>query len=145
MSAEENKALVHRFYDEFLNAGNLDIADELIAPDCVFYMGGNLEPIRGPEGYKRTLAMFRTAFPDIRWTIEDMVAEGDRVAERPVGRGTHLGEFMSIAPTGKRIEIRGIAILRVADGKIVENWGMPDMLGLMRQLGVAPTAKQTTQ
>jgi steroid delta-isomerase-like uncharacterized protein len=138
MSVEQNKAVVRRFYDEFLNGRNMAVADELIAPDCVFYMGGNPEPIRGPDGYRRTLAMLTTAFPDIQWTVEDMVAEDDKVAERPVGRGTHLGEFMGVPPTGKPIELRGIAILRLADGKIVENWGMPDMLGLLQQIGALP-------
>jgi steroid delta-isomerase-like uncharacterized protein len=141
MSVEENKALVRRFYDEFVNPGNPEVADEIIAPECLFYFGGNFMGT-GPEAVKRTLQMMRGAFPDLHLTIEELAAEGDTVAERLTGRGTHQGEFMGIAPTGKRVEFEALALFHVAEGKIVENRGMPDMLGLLQQIGAVPPLGQ---
>ncbi len=94
----------------------------------------------GPEAFKRTRAMMYAGFPDLRWTIEETIAEGDKVAERLRARGTHEGEFMGVAPTGKRVEFEGISTVRIGEGKIAENRGMPDMLGLLQQLGAVPAA-----
>jgi predicted ester cyclase len=137
MSVEENKALAHRFYEGFVNPGNLEVADEIIAPEGRLYFGGKLMGT-GPEAFKRTLRMLRGGFPDMSWTIEELVADEDAVAARLTGRGTHQGEFMGVASTGKRVEIQSIAILHFAAGKIVEDRGMPDMPGLLQQVSAVP-------
>jgi len=135
--SEENKAIMRRAVEEIFSApGNLDIADELYAPNYVAY-GGPADPedIRGPEGVKEQASMYRNAFPDVRLIIEDQVAEGDKVATRYTASGTHRGELMGIAPTGNRVEIKGISITRIEDGKIVEDWEIFDAMGMMQQLG----------
>ena len=119
---EENKAVMRRFYEEFVNAGNLAVAEEIIAP----------------EAFEQTRVMMYAGLPDLRWIIEEMISEGDKVAERLTARGTHEGEFMGVAPTGKRVEFQGIVTVRIREGKISENRGMPDMLGLLQQLGAVP-------
>ena len=144
MEATENKALIRRFYEEFVNPGNLAVADEIIAPDCPLHFGGAFMG-RGPEAFKQTRAVLYAGFPDLCWTIEEMVAEGEKVAERLTARGTHEGEFMGVAPTGKRVEFEGIAIFRVSEGKIVESRGMPDMLGLMQQIGAVPEPERSEE
>ena len=140
MSAEENKALFRRLVDEFINTGNEAVADEVMTPDFVEH-----EELGGPptrEGVKQFFAMFRAAFPDLRVTIEDMIAEGDKVVARLTMRGTHQGEFLGIPPTGKQVTMGVIDIVRVADGKAVEHWGISDQLGLMQQLGAIPAPGQ---
>ena len=134
MSAEEHKALVHRFVDEFWSGGNLAAADELMAPDAVVH-----EPIAGtPADLKAVAGAIRTAFPDWHSTVEEMIVEGDRVVERWTGRGTHRGEFLGIPPTGKRVVVPGVVFYRIADGKIAEFRGSFDRMSLMQQLGVVP-------
>lgn len=137
MSAEENKAKIRRIYEEVFNKGNLAVADELMAPNYVFHAPGGQE-FKGPEGFKQYATMMRTAFPDLHITVEDMVAEGDKVVHRISTRGTHKGDLMGIAPTGKQITTTGIVISRFAAGKEVEVWASLDMLGMMQQMGVAP-------
>jgi len=141
MSVEKNKALIRRFDEEFRNRGDLAVADELLAPDCVLHagLGGD---IHGPEGAKQDIVMVRSAFPDLHMTIDDMVAEGDKVASRWTLRGTHRGEFTGITPTGKQVTLWGISIDRIVGGKIVETWIRYDTLGLMQQLGVAPAMRK---
>ena len=134
MSAEEHKALVRRFVDEFWSKGNLAAADELMAPDAVVY-----EPVVGtPADLKATAREFRAAFPDWHSTVEEMIAEGDRVVERWTGRGTHRGELQGIPPTGKRVAVPGVVFYRIKGGKIVEFRGQFDRMSLMQQLGVVP-------
>ncbi len=141
MSIEENKAIELRFLEEVVNKGNLAVIDELCAANFVDHTAlPGLAPDR--EGYKQFFAMSRSALPDFHSTLEDMIAEGDKVAERFTGRGTHKGEWMGIAPTGKQVTIQGMAIHRITDGKIVENWANMDMLGVMVQLGVVPPPGQ---
>ena len=137
MSTEENKILVHRFNDEYINAGNLAAADELVAVDIVDHTS---PPglTHGRESHKKVVALFHTAFPDVRWTLEDVIAEGDKVAVRLTMRGTHQGEFFGIPPTGKQVTVSGIHIVRIANGRIAEHWGTNDDLGFLRQLGVLP-------
>ena len=144
MSAEENKTLVRRLIDEVYNQGNLDAADELLATD---YVDHNALPGQesGLEGYKGVVATLHSAFPDYEITIEDQVAEGDKVVTRYTGRGTHQGELMGIAPTGKSVELTGISVQRVSGGKLVEEWGEWDQLGMMRQLGVIPEPEQSEE
>jgi steroid delta-isomerase-like uncharacterized protein len=140
MSAEENKALVSRFVEEFWNEGNTTAADELMAVDVAIHMPtGEVVNI---DGFKSFAAAWREAFPDWRSTFEDLIAEGDRVAERWTGRGTHLGELQSIPPTGKRVEAPGSVFYRIAGGRIVEFRGQFDMMSLMQQLGVIPPPRQ---
>jgi predicted ester cyclase len=137
MSTEENKALMHRFYEEWVNTGNLDVVDEIIAPDCPLYFGGMFMGT-GPEAFKQTRAMMLFGFPDFRWTIGEIIAEGETVAERLPRRGTHQGEFMNVSPTGTRVEIPAVAMAHIRGGKISEMRGMPDMLGLLQQIGAVP-------
>jgi steroid delta-isomerase-like uncharacterized protein len=137
-SAGANKAISRRADEELFNRGNLDVADELFAPDFVYHDPAG-EELRGPESVKGYATMLRAAFPDLHQTIEDQVAEGDRVAYRWTARGTHEGELMGIAPTGNRVTFTGIAVARLADGKIEEIWENYDALGLMQQLGAIPS------
>lgn len=137
MSTEENKVLGRRWIEEIWGKGNLAVVDEILASNFVFhYAPPGVAPDR--EGYKQTLTMYRTSSPDMHYTVDDMVAEGDKVAIRWAGKGTHRGDLMEIAPTGKKVTITGISIIRIAGGKIVEEWTEQDMLGVLQQLGVAP-------
>ena len=132
MSTEENKALVESFVEEFWNQGNLSAADELIAPEAQIHLpAGEMVDIDGLKGFS---AAFRGSFPDWHSTVEELVAEGDRVAERWTGRGTHRGELQGIAPTGKRVEVPGSVFYRIVEGKIAEFRGQLDMMGMMQQL-----------
>ncbi len=141
MSLEENKAIERRFFEEVVNKGNLAVLDELLAPDFVDHSAPpGIAADR--EGAKQFFAMAHSAFPDFHSTLEDMFAEGDKVVQRFTARGTHKGEWMGIAPTGKQITIPGIAIHRITGGKIVENWVVMDMLGALQQLGVVPSPGQ---
>ena len=142
-STEQNKAISRRADEELFNDGNLDVADELFAADFLYHDPTSGEAWRGPEGVKRYVRMFRTAFPDLRLTVEDQVAEGDNVAYRWTAHGTHRGELLGVAPTGRRVTLTGIAIARVVDGKIREMWENTDALGLMRQLGGLPPSAGT--
>jgi steroid delta-isomerase-like uncharacterized protein len=139
VSAEENKAVSRRVAEEVFNGGNVDLADELYAPDSVLHDPSLPEDLHGPEGIKRYAAMTLGAFPDIRVTVEDQVAEGDKVVSRWTATGTHTGDLMGIPPTGRRVEISGVTINRFSGGKIAEDWYQSDDLGMMRQLGVVPS------
>jgi len=134
---EENKALVRRSFEEALNQRNLDLVDEIYATGYVYHLPGSPE-IHGSEGFKQLQAMQFAAFPDLHFTVEDMFAEGDKVVTRYTVLGTHEGEHMGIPPTGKQITVTAMTIHRIASGKIVEDWGSYDALGLMQQLGVIP-------
>jgi steroid delta-isomerase-like uncharacterized protein len=140
MSAEENKALVSRFVEEFWNEGNISAADELMAIDAEIHMPtGEMVDL---NGLKRFASTFRGSFPDWHSTFEELIAEGDRVAERWTGRGTHRGELQGIPPTGKRVEAPGSVFYRIVGGKIVEFRGQLDMMSLMQQLGAIPSPQQ---
>ena len=136
--SEENKALARRYVEEVVNKGNLAVIDELAAADFVEH---NPFPGQAPgiEGEKQLIGMMRAAFPDLHSTIEDVIAEGDKVVLRATTRGTHKGEFMGIPPTGKQVTVTEIHIMRFVGGKGVEHWAEVDMMGMMQQLGVAPT------
>ncbi len=137
--SEANKALVRRELEEVFSKGNLDTSEELYAPDYVGHESTSPEEIRGVEGARQFAAIYRQAFPDLQVTVEDEVAEGDKVATRFTARGTHQGELEGIAPTGNRVEIAGIAISRIEGGKIAEDWSNFDALGLMQQIGAVPS------
>jgi steroid delta-isomerase-like uncharacterized protein len=134
MSAEENKAIYARIVEEGFNKGNLSVTDELVAANHV----NHTDNVHGPEEYKGFITLYRTAFPDLQMTIVDSIAEGDKVVNRWTATGTHKGELMGIPPTGKQMEITGTYMARIVGGKILEEWGNIDALGMMQQLGVIP-------
>jgi steroid delta-isomerase-like uncharacterized protein len=137
MSTEANKRLIRRYTDELWNRGDLATADAIMAAGFVDHIPApGQEP--GREGYKRFVAYFRTAFPDIQFTIEDLMAEGDRVMLRWSSQGSHKAELAGIPATGKTVTITGIDIFQIAAGQITERWGERNMLSLMQQLGVIP-------
>ena len=136
MSAE-NKEIVRRHTQEYWNEGRLDLASELHAPDLVFH-DPTSGVLHGSEAYDQFVTMFRTAFPDMQFTTEDLIAEGDKVVGRWSCVGTHQGELMGIPPTGKQIKTTGIDIFRLSGGKIVEEWVEWTTLGMLQQLGVIP-------
>jgi predicted ester cyclase len=139
---EVNKAIVRRYFQEILDGGNLDLVDEIFDPQYVLHDPSSPQEVRGLEGTKRYVGMFRSAFPDIAHNIEDQFAEGDKVVTRLRAHATHTGDLMGITPTGKGVTIEGISIWRIADGKIEECWFNYDALGLMRQLGVVPKPEE---
>ncbi|HEY7591191.1 MAG TPA: ester cyclase [Candidatus Limnocylindrales bacterium] len=136
-STAENKATYRRFVEEVINEGRSDVVDELFSPA---YVDHNRPPgaPEGLDGVRAIPKMFRGAFPDVHFTIEQMVAEGDLVATLVTGRGTHQGPFMGIAPTGRQATWASMGFFRVAGGRIVEHWGSPDLLTLLIQLGAIP-------
>ena len=136
MSAEENKALARRVIEEMFNGGNLGVADELLAPDYVDHDPAMPEDVRGPEGFKEYVRAYRSAFSDIHIRIEEQIAEGDKVVTRWTGTGTHDGDLAGIAPTGNRVTLPGMEIVRISEGKLVEGWEGYDSMNLMQQLGV---------
>ena len=136
MSTEENKALARRVIEEMFNKGNLDVADELIAPDYVDHDPAMPEDVRGPEGLKEYVSAYRSAFSDLHVEIEEQLAEGELVATRWTGTGTHDGELAGIPPTGNWVTLPGMEIVRISGGKLVEGWEGYDSMTMMRQLGV---------
>ena len=130
---EQNKAIVNRFGEEVWNRGNLAAVDELVAGDFVGY-GPGRRVARGPEALKQTVTRMRTAFPYLHFTVEDEIAEGDKVVTRWTGRGTHRGKWRGVAASGKRVTFTGIAIRRIAGGKIAERWVNADYTALIREI-----------
>ena len=137
MTTATNRTIVHRFVEEAYNAGNPALLDELCAADVVVHDPAQ-PAVRDPQSLKELWSTQRAAFPDVRTTIEDLVAEGDRVAKRFTVRGTQTGEFNGLAPTGRQFTLAGIDILRISEGQIREIWYAYDMLGVLKQLGVMP-------
>lgn len=129
----KNKAKFQLLYDEILNKGNLDAFEELCAPNFVKHAIPP-SPDYGIEGSKQSVLMLRKALPDIKYTVDDMIEDGDKLVARWSAKGTHKGEFMGIPPTGKQVTFSGIEIIRVEDGKAVEEWEELDRAGLMQQL-----------
>jgi steroid delta-isomerase-like uncharacterized protein len=144
MSAEENKRISRRVADEGFSQGNVDVFDELVAENFVNHdpaVPPDLPP--GREGLKALARFYRSAFPDTQLTVEDQIAEGDRVVSRYTVRGTHQGEFAGVPPTGKQVTVTGITIDRIEGGQIVESWNEFSQLGLLQQLGVVPEQAAT--
>jgi steroid delta-isomerase-like uncharacterized protein len=140
MLTETNKTVARRYIEEVWSKGNLAVLNEIIAKDYVSSGPGSLPGLpTGPEGAKQLVAVYRNAFPDLRFTIDEQIAEGDKVMTRWTGHGTHQGELVGIPATGKSTTVTGIAVDRIADGKIAESWLVFDQFGLMQQLGVIPT------
>lgn len=136
-----NRALVRRFIEDFWAGGDLSRVEDFLAPD---YIEHNLLPGQEPglEGYKRRFLSLRAAFPDVRITIEDMLAEGDRVMARVTIEGTHLGPFLGQPASGRVVRMAAINIYRVAGGQIAERWGVQDLYGLLRQMTGDETSGQ---
>jgi predicted ester cyclase len=134
VSTIENKAFARRLVQEVFHGNDLSRIDPWFTPDIVAHDPG--VTYQGRERLRQGIAHFRSAFPDLRITIDDLLAEGDRVVLRYTGRGSHQGEFRGIAPTGKPFTYTGILIWRFVDGQVAEHWAQPDLLGLFQQLGV---------
>ena len=139
--SEANKALVRRWFEEVWNQGREKTIDELFAADGVAHGLGDTEAdTRGPAGFKPFFRNLRGSFPDLHMTVEDAIAEGDKVMVRVLVKGTHRGGELGVAPTGRPIGIAGIVLVRISGGQIVEAWNSWDQLGLLRQIGALPTA-----
>ena len=139
----ENKAQFRRAYEELLNGGNLEVAEDLVTPE---FLNHEAPPgrDRGPESMRGLATMLRTAFPDLHFTIEELVAEGDTVAGRLTMSGTHEGPLMGMPPTGRSVRQNNMHFVRFRDGKAIEHWGVRDDLGMMQQLGVIPAPVESS-
>ncbi len=140
MSADQNRAIILRLYTEVFGKWNLGVIDEIIAAE---FVGHEMLLVRpetppGPIGFKEFYGGLRSAFPDLRYVVDDVIAEGDKVVVRWTWMCTHKGEFMGIPPTGKQATVTGMAIYRIAGGKCVERWVELSLLGLLQQLGAVP-------
>jgi steroid delta-isomerase-like uncharacterized protein len=144
MSEAENKTIARRFNEDVWGRGDQAALEELFAPDFVDH--GAL-PGQSPdrEGHKQILAAFRSAFPDLSVTTEDIIAEGDKVVSRWTARGTHQGELLGTAPTGNEVTFTGIDVLRIAEGKVVERWAQGNDLEVMQQIGAIPPPEQSEE
>jgi predicted SnoaL-like aldol condensation-catalyzing enzyme len=136
--SEQNKTNLRRLFEEVWNKGHVQVADELIAPTYTHHDSSSPDLGRGPESEKKRVTLYRNAFPDIRFTIEDLLVEGETVVARWSCRGTHKGELSGIAPTNKQCNFTGVSIARFTNGKMFEGYVHWDALGLMQQLGVVP-------
>ena len=136
--SENNKAVVRRLFEELWNKGNLSVADQLFTPNYTHHDSSSPDFGHGPESERKRATLYRTAFPDLRLTIEDLIAEGDTVMARWTCHGTHKGELNGIAPTGKPFTISGVTSARLLNGKLAEGYVNWDALGMMQQIGVVP-------
>ena len=144
MSTETNKATARRWFSDIITQGHLDVADEIFAANHIIH-DPHAPPAgwpNGPEGLKLVASVFGGGFRDWNISIEDQIAEGDRVASRWAASATHTGPVMGMPPTGKTVQVTGVNVARFADGKIVESWFNFDMLTLLQQLGAIPTPEQ---
>lgn len=135
---EKNTAAMRRFYDEVMAKGNMKTIDELVADNFVEHYTPTPDSPKDKAGLKQMMGMFRMGFPDLQITIEDIIAKGDKVWAYTTMRGTNTGEFMGMPATGKKIAVKGLDIVRFANGKAVEHWGLNDDLAMMQQLGMIP-------
>ena len=138
MGTEENKKLIRHLIEEALNKGNFAVADGHFTDDYDVHIAGRPSMGRGPEVFKNVIGMWRTAFSDWQMTIENLVAEGDFVANRFTTRGTHTGPLMGIPPTGKTMVVHGQELHRLSNGKVAETWVCDDVPSIMQQLGIVP-------
>ena len=137
-ATEQNKSVVRRFWEEVFNGRKLALIDELFTNDWVYH-GVAGRKLHGQEGLKQFLTMYHNAFPDIQAKVENLIAEGDKVVSHVTSHGTHKGELMGIAPTGKQVTVPVICISRFAGDKIVEDWEIIDLFGMLQQLDVIPS------
>ena len=142
--SKANMTLSRRWIEEGLNKGNVDLMDELFEAKCVYH-GPFGETVRGRKAMKQMVAAWLTAFPGAHCTIDDMVSAGDKVIGHFAFTGTHRGEFLGVAPTGKRVKVKGIVMSRFSGGKLVEDWEFFDTLGLFQQLGAVPPVGQSKE
>jgi steroid delta-isomerase-like uncharacterized protein len=143
---EANKTLVRRWFEEVWNQGREETIDELLAPNGVGYGLGDTEAtIQGPAGFKPFVRNLRGALPDVHMSIEDSIAEGNKVTVRITVEGTHKGGQLGVAPTGRRVRFEGLVVVRIENGQIVEGWNSWDQLGLLRQIGALPAQKGPDQ
>jgi steroid delta-isomerase-like uncharacterized protein len=133
-----NKKIVRRYFEEVLTAGNLALIEDLISPNYVSHYPAGYELGGGPEDVRHIVTSVRRAFPDVHFTVDDLIAEGEKVVCRWTFQGVQEADFMGIPPTGRKATVMGIAVYRVVSGQITEAWFTWDALGLMRQLGVEP-------
>jgi steroid delta-isomerase-like uncharacterized protein len=138
MTIEANKRVMKQFL-VFINTASEALATELISPDAIFHVAGRPEPLQGPSGYLALIGMMRGGFPDIQWTLEETIAEGDKIAARFTMRGTHQGTFLGVPPTGRKIEVKAMNFYRLSGGQFVEEHGQPDLLGVLQQIGAMPS------
>jgi steroid delta-isomerase-like uncharacterized protein len=141
MSTEESTAVVRRFLDEVISKGNMAALEETCAADLVWH-GGSVGEFRSLTEFKQGISPFFSAFPDLRVTADDVLSEGDKVVCRYTWHGTHRGDFFGVPATSRRVTVSGMSVYRVAGGKIVEEWWLEDLLGLMQQLGAVPAPGQ---
>lgn len=134
-TTEQNKVAYRRYIDEAFNEGRLEELDRLVSPNYVYHDAPPGTPT-GVEGLRNVIRQFREAFPDLQISIDDQVAEGDKVCSLSTMRGTHKGLLFGLPPTGKEVVVKGMTMVRVADGRIAESWVKNDTLSLLRQLGV---------
>ena len=142
-TTEKNKLVMKRFV-EFINTASEQLAGELISPGAIFYVPGQPEPMRGPTGYLVIIGMMRGGFPDIQWTLEDIVAEGDKVAARFTMRGTHQGNFFGVPPSGKPIKVQAMNFYRLTNGQITEEHDSPICLDCYNKSEQCPQLKVNT-
>jgi predicted ester cyclase len=140
MSEEQNKNVFRKVVEEAYSKGNVDVLDEAFAPNFIEHQAGIVPPTA--EGVKRSIAFLRGAFPDMKLTIEEIIASGDKTWARITAHGTHLGPFMGVAPTGKSFAITVMDVCRFENGRIVEHWGVADQLAVMAQIGALPRPPQ---
>ena len=142
---QPGKYIIQRFVEELWNARRLDVADEIFSIDCITHQlrsGVLVEPVgRGPQEMKEHVSGWVMSFPGLRFTIEQMISEGDRVVSQLVMEGTHQGAWMGIAPTGRKLQIRMVTVHRIAEGKIAEDWVLVESLGFFQQLGIVPSTE----
>jgi steroid delta-isomerase-like uncharacterized protein len=138
MAARDNRSVARRFVEEILDTGDWSNAGDVIAADVVMHHPSAPEPVRGLEAVSRAIGSFRLGFPDLRVAVDDMIAEGDKVVVRWTASGTHTGDLFGLPSTGRSVRVRGISILRVARGKIVEATIEEDTLGMFQQIGYSP-------
>jgi steroid delta-isomerase-like uncharacterized protein len=138
MSAESNKALVQKIFARIWDKGEMSAVDELFDANYVDHTERPPGTPAGLEGFKAVIMQIRKAFPDMKSTLQDMIVEGDKVVGRWTNESTNTGEFMGMPPTGKKVTTSGIDIYRISGGKIIEGWGVVDMMSVMQQLGVDP-------
>jgi steroid delta-isomerase-like uncharacterized protein len=142
MSAEDNEAIVRRYFEEAFNNGNLVVIDELFAPDYVNHGSIPGQPVQDREGMKRVEQATRAALPDIRFQLDHVVASGDMVAHHWTATATHTGAFMGVPPTGRHLSAAGMVFTRIRDGKIAEQWRIVDVFGILQQLGALSSPTQ---
>lgn len=134
---DTNNHFMKRFV-HFINTADAKMAEELVSPNAIFFVPGRPEPMKGPSGYMAIIDMMRGGFPDIQWTLQETVTEQDKIAVRFMMHGTHKGTFFGVPATGKQISVQALNIYHLSDGQIVEEYGQPDLLGLMQQIGALP-------